>query len=165
MSQKCVGCSLPHLQQLLGRVRRAGEGAGKIQTSQLSRLLGLGHLKHVALEALHSPLMKMRGTEFGAGGGGKHSSTEQVIWQKSLQAWIGFLENMKVCENKSSTFKPVLDLYKKMRTKKKKKMRTGVPSVGQVMCTHPCYIIPACLRCLCLENSISTSNTVKLIFK
>ena len=101
----------------------------------------------------------------GPGGGGKHSSTEQVIWQKSLQAWIGFLENMKVCENKSSTFKPVLDLYKKMRTKKKKNMRTGVPSVGQVMCTHPCYIIPACLRCLCLENSISTSNTVKLIFK
>ena len=49
--------------------------------------------------------------------------------------------------------------------KKKNKMRTGVPSVGQVMCTHPCYIIPACLRCLCLENSISTSNTVKLIFK
>ena len=87
--------------------------------------------------------------------GSKHISTEQVIWLKSLQAWIGFLGNMKVCENKSSGFKLVPDLYKKMHP--------GVPSGGQVMCTHPCYIITACLNCLCLENS--TSDTVKLIFK
>lgn len=90
MSQKCVGCSLPHLQQLLGRVRRAGEGAGKIQTSQLSRLLGLGHLKHVALEALHSPLMKMRGTEFGAGGWGQafQHRTSHLAEEPASLDWI-----------------------------------------------------------------------------
>lgn len=50
---------MSHLQQLLGRIGRTGEGISGIQTS-LSRPLALGHLKHATLEALHL-LMKTRG--------------------------------------------------------------------------------------------------------
>jgi hypothetical protein len=64
MSQKCVGCHKPHLQQLPGRRRRIGEGVSGIQTYQLSRPFALVRLKCGILEALHFPLMKIRGIKF-----------------------------------------------------------------------------------------------------
>lgn len=64
MSQKCVGCNMPHLQQLLCRVRRIGGGPSSIQTSQQSRLSALGHLKHATGEALGYPLVRTKGITF-----------------------------------------------------------------------------------------------------
>lgn len=64
MSQKCVGCNMPHLQQLRGRRRRIGEGISSIHTYQLSRPFAPVCLKHATLEALHFPLMKIRGIKF-----------------------------------------------------------------------------------------------------
>ena len=61
MSQRCVGCSVPHLQPLLGRVGRMRGGVSSIHTDELSGLLSLGHLKPATLEALRFPLMKIRG--------------------------------------------------------------------------------------------------------
>lgn len=55
---------MPHLQQLLGRIKRTGEGISGLQTYQLSRPLALGHLKHATLEILHLLLMKMRKLSF-----------------------------------------------------------------------------------------------------
>lgn len=64
MSQKCVGCNMPHLQQLLCRVRRIWGGLSSIPNSQHSGLPALGHLKHAAWEALDFPLGKMKGITF-----------------------------------------------------------------------------------------------------
>lgn len=133
----CVGWNMPRLQQLRGRIRRVGEGVSSIWTISCQvRLLSVP--EHATLETLHFPLMKIRRIKFG--GGGKHFSTKELIWLKCLQRGLDSLANMKVCENKNSSYKLVQASYKKMCTE--------VPSVGQTVCTHPRYIITAFLSCL-----------------
>lgn len=156
MSQKCGGCTVPHLQQLLGRIKRTGEGISGLQTYQLSRPLALGHLKHATLEILHLPLMKMREIKFLA----------SIPAQKKLSGWIvcrlGFesLENMKVCENKNSNYRLVQALCK---------------MCAASFCWWGCvytsllynYYITMFLSCSYFKkkNNVSTHNTVRLMSK
>lgn len=118
---------MPHLQQLLGRIRRIGEGISDVQTFQLSRPLALGHLKHAILVALPLLLMKVREIKFLA----------SIPAQKKSFGWsicrLGFdsLANMEVCENKNSNYQLVQSLDKKTCAE--------VPSAGQAVCTHPRY--------------------------
>lgn len=55
------------------------------------RPLAVGPLKHATLQALHFPLMKMRGIQFW----GQVFSTKELIWLTCLQAWIGFFGKHK----------------------------------------------------------------------
>lgn len=82
--------------------------------------------------------MKMRRIKFG--GGASISAQKNSFGWSVCKRGLDSLENMKVCENKNSSYKLVQALYKKMCTE--------VPSVDQAVCTHPRYIITVFLSCL-----------------
>lgn len=118
---------MPHLQQLLGRIRRIGEGISDVQTFQLSRPLALGHLKHAILVALPLLLMKVREIKFLASIPAQKKSFGWSICRRGFDS----LANMEVCENKNSNYQLVQSLDKKTCAE--------VPSAGQAVCTHPRY--------------------------